>query len=134
MVGSSSGYLGGGIGGPGSDNAAHLLVADDDGRVRDLTSRFLRREGYRVTTAKDAGEARAKLDSLSFDLLILDVIMPGESGLDLANFVRKTSQVPILMLTARAEAETRINGLDYMAKPYDPRELLLRVASILKRA
>jgi two-component system phosphate regulon response regulator OmpR len=134
MVGSSNGYLGGGNGGPGPDNAAHLLVADDDGRVRDLTSRFLQREGYRVTTAKDAGDARAKLDSLSFDLLILDVVMPGESGFDLANFVRETSQVPILMLTAGAETENGINGLDYMAKPYDPRELLLRVASILKRA
>jgi CheY-like chemotaxis protein len=93
MVGSSNGDLGSGNGGPGPDNAAHLLVADDDDRVRDLTSRFLQREGYRVTTATDAGDARAKLDRLSFDLLILDVTMPGESGFDLANFVRETSQV-----------------------------------------
>jgi two-component system, OmpR family, phosphate regulon response regulator OmpR len=124
---------------PVPDDAAHLLVVDDDLRLRDLLSRFLQREGYRVTTAKDAGDARAKLDGLTFDLLILDVMMPGESGFDLAKFVRENSQVPILMLTARAETENRINGLqigadDYMAKPYDPRELALRVASILKRA
>jgi two-component system phosphate regulon response regulator OmpR len=124
---------------PVPDDAAHLLVVDDDSRIRDLLSRYLQREGYRVTTAKDAGDARAKLDGLTFDLLILDVMMPGESGFELAKFVRETSQVPILMLTARAETENRINGLeigadDYMAKPYDPRELSLRVASILKRA
>jgi two-component system, OmpR family, phosphate regulon response regulator OmpR len=121
------------------DDAAHLLVVDDDSRLRDLLSRFLQREGYRVTTAKDAADARVKLDGLTFDLLVLDVMMPGESGFELAKFVRETSQVPILMLTARAETEHRINGLeigadDYMAKPYDTRELLLRVASILKRA
>jgi two-component system, OmpR family, phosphate regulon response regulator OmpR len=124
---------------PVPDDAAHLLVVDDDSRLRELVSRFLQREGYRVTTAKDASDARAKLDGLTFDLLILDVMMPGESGFDLAKFVRENSQVPILMLTARAETESRINGLeigadDYMAKPYDPRELSLRVASILKRA
>jgi two-component system phosphate regulon response regulator OmpR len=124
---------------PVPDDAAHLLVVDDDSRLRELLSRFLQREGYRVTTAKDAGDARAKLDGLTFDLLILDVMMPGESGFELAKFVRETSQVPILMLTARAETEHRINGLeigadDYVAKPYDPRELSLRVASILKRA
>ena len=121
------------------DDAAHLLVVDDDRRIRDLLSRFLQRHGYRITTAKDAADARAKLDGLSFDLLILDVMMPGETGLDLVRFVRQTSQVPILMLTALAETENRIDGLaigadDYMAKPYDTRELLLRVASILKRA
>src|SRR5579871_4917913 len=124
---------------PVPDDAAHLLVVDDDSRIRELLSRFLQREGYRVTTAKDADDARAKLDGLAFDLLILDVMMPGESGFELAKFVRGTSQVPILMLTARAETEHRINGLqigadDYVAKPYDPRELSLRVASILKRA
>jgi two-component system phosphate regulon response regulator OmpR len=124
---------------PVPDDAAHLLVVDDDSRIRDLLSRYLQREGYRVTTAKDAGDARAKLDGLTFDLLILDVMMPGESGFELAKFVRETSQVPILMLTARAETEHRINGLeigadDYMAKPFEARELSLRVASILKRA
>jgi two-component system, OmpR family, phosphate regulon response regulator OmpR len=125
--------------GPVPDDAAHLLVVDDDRRIRDLLSRYLQREGYRVTTAKDASDARAKLDGLAFDLLILDVMMPGESGFELAKSVRKSSQVPILMLTARAETENRINGLeigadDYMAKPFEARELSLRVASILKRA
>jgi two-component system, OmpR family, phosphate regulon response regulator OmpR len=121
------------------DDAAHLLVVDDDRRLRDLLSRYLQREGYRVTTAKNASDARVKLDGLTFDLLILDVMMPGESGFELAKSVRTTSQVPILMLTARAETEHRINGLeigadDYMAKPFEARELSLRVASILKRA
>jgi two-component system phosphate regulon response regulator OmpR len=125
--------------GPVPDDAAHLLVVDDDRRLRDLLSRYLQRQGYRVTTAKNAGDARVKLDGLTFDLLILDVMMPGESGFELAKSVRKTSQVPILMLTARAETENRINGLeigadDYMAKPFEARELSLRVASILKRA
>ncbi len=124
---------------PVPDDAAHLLVVDDDRRIRDLLSRYLQRQGYRVTTAKDVGDARAKLDGLTFDLLILDVMMPGESGLDLVRTVRETSQVPILMLTARAETEHRINGFeigadDYMAKPFDERELSLRVASIIKRA
>jgi len=125
--------------GPVPDDAAHLLVVDDDRRLRDLLSRYLQRQGYRVTTAKNAGDARVKLDGLTFDLLILDVMMPGESGFELAKSVRKTSEVPILMLTARAETENRINGLeigadDYMAKPFEARELSLRVASILKRA
>jgi two-component system phosphate regulon response regulator OmpR len=121
------------------DDAAHLLVVDDDRRIRDALSRYLQREGYRVTTAKNASDARVKLDGLTFDLLILDVMMPGESGFELAKSVRKTSEVPILMLTARAETEHRINGLeigadDYMAKPFEARELSLRIASILKRA
>jgi two-component system phosphate regulon response regulator OmpR len=125
--------------GPVPDDAAHLLVVDDDRRLRDLLSRYLQREGYRVTTAKNAADARIKLDGLTFDLLILDVMMPGETGFELAKSVRKASQVPILMLTARAETEHRINGLeigadDYMAKPFEARELSLRVASILKRA
>jgi two-component system phosphate regulon response regulator OmpR len=125
--------------GPVPDDAAHLLVVDDDRRIRDLLSRYLQRQGYRVTTAKNANDARAKLDGLAFDLLILDVMMPGENGFELAKSVRQNSQVPILMLTARAETENRINGLeigadDYMAKPFEARELSLRVASILKRA
>jgi two-component system phosphate regulon response regulator OmpR len=124
---------------PVPDDAAHLLVVDDDRRIRDLLSRYLQREGYRVTTAKDANDARAKLDGLAFDLLILDVMMPGETGFEFAKSMRKNSQVPILMLTARAETENRINGLeigadDYMAKPFEARELSLRIASILKRA
>ena len=120
------------------DDAPHLLVVDDDRRIRDLLSRFLRAEGYRVTTADTAADARAKLDGLSFDLLILDITMPGETGFELAKSLRTQSTVPILMLTARAEKENRITGLeigadDYVAKPFEPRELSLRIANILKR-
>ncbi len=120
------------------DNAPHLLVVDDDRRIRDLLSRFLFGEGYRVTTADNAADARAKLESLSFDLLVLDVMMPGETGFQLAKSLRESSAVPILMLTAKAETESRITGLelgadDYVPKPFEPRELSLRIANILKR-
>lgn len=122
-----------------SDDLGHILVVDDDTRLRDLLRRFLLDQGFRVTTAKDAEEARAKLAALSFDLLILDVMMPGESGLELTRSLRKTSQVPILLLTAKSETEDRIEGLsggadDYLAKPFEPRELTLRAKAILRRA
>ncbi len=122
-----------------ADDAPHLLIVDDDRRIRDLLSRFLASEGYRVTTADNAADARAKLHGLHFDLLILDVMMPGESGFELAKSLRQTSEVPILMLTARDESAMRIEGLeigadDYVAKPFEPRELSLRIANILKRA
>ena len=122
-----------------ADDAPHLLVVDDDRRIRDLLSRFLAGEGYRVTTADNAKDARAKLTGLSFDLLILDVMMPGETGFELARSIRGHSSVPILMLTARDGAESRIEGLqigadDYLSKPFEPRELSLRIANILKRA
>jgi two-component system, OmpR family, phosphate regulon response regulator OmpR len=122
-----------------ADDAPHLLVVDDDRRIRALLLRFLLGEGYRVSTADTAKEARAKLEGLKFDLLILDVMMPGENGFDFARALRTTSTVPILMLTARDEKESRIKGLelgadDYLAKPFEPRELSLRVANILKRA
>jgi two-component system phosphate regulon response regulator OmpR len=121
------------------DDAPHLLVVDDDRRIRDLLSRFLAGEGYRVTTAETAVDARAKLSGLSFDLLVLDVMMPGESGFELAKAIRGSSNVPILMLTARDAAESRIEGLqigadDYLSKPFEPRELSLRIANILKRS
>ena len=121
------------------DDAPHLLVVDDDRRIRNLLSRFLLAEGYRVTTAETADDARAKLAGLRFDLLILDVMMPGETGFDLARDLRTSSSVPIIMLTARDEAQSRIEGLtigadDYVGKPFEPRELSLRVASILRRA
>ena len=121
-----------------ADDAPHLLLVDDDRRIRDLLSRFLCGEGYRVTTAMSAKDARGKLLGLHFDLLILDVMMPGETGFDLARFIRTSSSVPIVMLTARHEAESRIEGLqigadDYVAKPFEPRELVLRIANILKR-
>ncbi|HZS65207.1 MAG TPA: response regulator transcription factor [Xanthobacteraceae bacterium] len=122
-----------------ADDAPHLLVVDDDRRIRDLLLRFLLSEGYRVTTAKTAAEARLKLETLRFDLLVLDIMMPGETGFDLARAIRQTSTVPILMLTARDETESRIQGLqigadDYLSKPFEPRELSLRIANILKRA
>ena len=122
-----------------ADDAPHLLVVDDDRRIRALLSRFLLAEGYRVSTAESASEARAKLEGLRFDLLILDVMMPGENGFDFARALRTSSTVPILMLTARDEKESRIMGLeigadDYLAKPFEPRELSLRVGNILKRA
>jgi two-component system phosphate regulon response regulator OmpR len=121
-----------------ADDAPHLLLVDDDRRIRDLLSRFLATEGYRVTTAKSADDARAKLLGLHFDMLILDVMMPGESGFDLARFIRASSAVPIIMLTARDGTESRIEGLqigadDYVAKPFETRELVLRIGNILRR-
>ena len=123
---------------PPPDDAPHLLVVDDDQRILQLLSRYLIDHGYRVTTASSAAEARARLNGISFDLLVLDVMMPGESGIELARSIRNGSTVPILMLTARAEPIDRIAGLetgadDYVPKPFEPRELLLRIGNILKR-
>ena len=122
-----------------ADDAPHLLIVDDDRRIRSLLSRFLQGEGYRVTTAETAADARARLAGLDFDLLILDVMMPGESGFDLVKLIRTSSTVPVLILSARDAAESRITGLelgadDYVAKPFEARELSLRIANILKRA
>ncbi|WP_020591112.1 response regulator [Kiloniella laminariae] len=116
----------------------HLLVVDDDTRLRNLLQKFLSDQGFIVTTAGNASEARAQLASLSFDLLVLDIMMPGESGLDLTLSLRENTQVPILLLTAMAETENRITGLetgadDYLCKPFEPRELVLRINAILKR-
>ncbi|MBV9628663.1 MAG: response regulator transcription factor [Xanthobacteraceae bacterium] len=121
-----------------ADDAPHLLIVDDDRRIRSLLSRYLLSEGYRVTTAESAADARARLAGLDFDLLILDVMMPGETGFDLVKSIRRSSTVPVLILTARDAAESRITGLelgadDYVVKPYEPRELSLRIANILKR-
>lgn len=117
---------------------AHVLVVDDDRRLRELLSRYLAENGFRVTTAENAADARARLKGLDFDLLIVDVMMPGESGLDLTADLRAKSAVPILMLTAMGEADDRIAGLergadDYLAKPFEPRELVLRIRRILDR-
>ena len=117
----------------------HLLVVDDDERLRTLLHRYLTTNGYRVTAAADAADARALMKSFAFDLLVLDVMMPGESGFELTRAVRETSQVPILILTARGEAEDRIAGFelgadDYLPKPFEPRELVLRVNALLRRA
>ena len=120
------------------DDAPHVLIVDDDQRIRDLLTRYLVENGFRVTPAADATAARAAMRGLRFDLVILDVNMPGESGLDLARHLKSTSEVPICMLTARSDAEDRIEGLeagvdDYMPKPFEPRELVLRVKNILRR-
>jgi two-component system phosphate regulon response regulator OmpR len=120
------------------DDAPHLLVVDDDSRIRTLLSRYLGEHGFRVTSAADAADARRRLGGLAFDLLIVDVMMPGENGMELTRSLRETMNVPILMLTARAETENRIQGLefgadDYLAKPFEPRELLLRINNILRR-
>ncbi|HEX4078776.1 MAG TPA: response regulator [Rhizomicrobium sp.] len=117
---------------------AHLLVVDDDVKLRELLQRYLSSNGYRVSTAAGAGEARALMKGIAFDLLIVDVMMPGESGLELTHSIRSQSQTPILMLTARDEPADRIAGLengadDYLAKPFEPRELLLRCAALLRR-
>ena len=117
----------------------HLLIVDDDTRIRTLLQRFLSESGYRVTAAKDAADARQLLASLDFDFIVLDVMMPGEDGFSLTKSIRETSNVPILLLTARGEPVDRIEGLergadDYLAKPFEPRELLLRISTILRRA
>jgi two-component system phosphate regulon response regulator OmpR len=121
------------------DHAKHILVVDDDRRLRELLARFLTQHGYRVTTAASTAEAQAKSESLVFDALVLDVMMPGENGFDYARRLRAGSQVPILMLTALADAADRVTGLeigvdDYLAKPFETRELILRLSNILKRA
>jgi two-component system phosphate regulon response regulator OmpR len=116
----------------------HLLVVDDDDRIRDLLKQYLSRAGFRVTTAADAAAARKLLEMLDFDLLILDVMMPGEDGLSLTRWVRKRGATPVLILTARGLADERIEGLsqgadDYLPKPFEPQELLLRTEAILRR-
>jgi two-component system, OmpR family, phosphate regulon response regulator OmpR len=121
------------------DHAPHVLVVDDDRRLRELLTRFLTGNGYRVTAASSAAEARSIAGSFVFDALVLDVMMPGESGFDYARSIRESSQIPILMLTARSDTSDRVTGLeigadDYLPKPFEPRELLLRLGNILKRS
>jgi two-component system phosphate regulon response regulator OmpR len=118
---------------------AHILVVDDDDRIRGLLKRYLQERGYRVSTAPNAAKALSTLNSLAFDLLVLDVMMPGMNGFELTEAVRKRGDTPILLLTARGEAEDRIKGLslgadDYLAKPFEPEELVLRINAILRRA
>jgi two-component system, OmpR family, phosphate regulon response regulator OmpR len=120
------------------DNAPHILVVDDDQKINTLLARYLMEHGFRVTTAGDAASARNHMRGLAFDLVVLDVMMPGEDGLSLARSLKGVSDIPICMLTARAETSDRIIGLeigvdDYIAKPFEPRELLLRLQNILKR-
>ena len=116
----------------------HILVVDDDQRLRELLMKYLGENGFLTSGAEDAVKARGKLGTLQFDLIVLDLMMPGESGLDLARDLRSTNDVPILMLTAMNEIDDRIQGLehgadDYLGKPFEPRELLLRINSILRR-
>lgn len=120
-------------------DTAHILVVDDDERIRDLLKRFLARNGYIVSVARDAAHASRLLESLSFDLLVVDVMMPGEDGCAFTRRIREAISAPILLLTAKGETEERIEGLeagadDYLSKPFEPRELLLRIAAVLRRA
>ena len=117
---------------------AHLLVVDDDERIRGLLQKFLIRNGFLVSTARDAAQARRLLTGLEFDLLVLDVMMPGEDGISLTRALRATLTVPILLLTAKGETNNRIEGFeagadDYLIKPFEPKELLLRINAILRR-
>ena len=119
-------------------NDAHILIVDDDERIRGLLQKFLARNGYWVSAARDAAHARRLLEGLEFDLIVLDVMMPGEDGLSLTKALRETLETPILLLTAKGDSVDRITGLeagadDYMAKPFEPKELLLRINAILRR-
>ena len=118
---------------------AHILVVDDDDRIRDLLKRFLIRAGYRVTAVPQAGAARKMLQTMAFDLAIFDIMMPGEDGLSLLSAVRDEIDTPVILLTARGDPNDRIEGLkrgadDYLPKPFEPEELELRVAAILRRS
>ncbi len=121
-----------------SENDAHLLIVDDDERIRGLLQKFLMRNGFLVSAARDAAHARRVLSGLEFDLIVLDVMMPGEDGVSLTKALRETLATPILLLTAKGETEDRIAGLeagadDYLVKPFEPKELLLRINAILRR-
>ncbi|NKB28816.1 MAG: response regulator [Rhodobacteraceae bacterium] len=121
-----------------SGNEAHLLIVDDDERIRGLLQKFLMRHGFWVSAARDAAHARRLLDGLEFDMIVLDVMMPGEDGVSLTRSLREEIATPILLLTAKGETEERIAGLeagadDYLPKPFEPKELLLRINAILRR-
>ncbi len=120
------------------ETTPHILVVDDDAKLRKLLARYLSEHGFMVAAASDAADARGKLASVAFDVIVLDLMMPGESGLEFAADLRRTNLVPILMLTAMGEPEDRIAGLergadDYLTKPFEPKELLLRLNNILRR-
>ena len=121
-----------------TDPSPHILIVDDDERIRGLLRKFLARHGFLVSVARDAAHARRVLSGLEFDLIVMDVMMPGEDGVSLTQSLRETLQTPVLLLTARGETEERIAGLeagadDYLAKPFEPKELLLRINAILRR-
>ena len=119
-------------------NTFHILVVDDDDRIRELVKEYLEENNFLVTTAKDASDAKKKLEILKFNIIILDIMMPGESGLSLTKEVKKNNSTPIILLTAKGETRDRIEGLeigadDYLGKPFEPKELLLRINNILKK-
>ena len=119
------------------NNKLHILIVDDDDRIRDLLKDYLINNNYIISTAGNAEEAKEKLKYIKFDILILDVMMPGQSGYELTEEIKKTIQVPVILLTARGEVENRIKGLelgadDYIGKPFEPKELLLRIKNIIK--
>ena len=119
-------------------NIFHILVVDDDDRIRELVKQYLEENQFLVTTAKDALDAKKKIEIVKFDILVLDIMMPGESGLSLTNEVKKNNPTPIILLTAKGEVKDRIEGLelgadDYLGKPFEPKELLLRIKNILNK-
>ena len=121
-----------------SKNIFHILVVDDDDRIRELVKQYLEENKFLVTTAKDAADAKKKLEIIKFDILVLDIMMPGESGLSLTKEIKKNDITPIILLTARGETQDRIEGLelgadDYLGKPFEPKELLLRIKNILNK-
>ena len=120
-------------------DVAHILVVDDDNRIRELVKEYLEEEKFLVNTAKDTNEARKKMEIIKFDLLVLDIMMPGESGLSLTKEIKKNNTLPIILLTAKGHKEDRIEGLetgadDYLGKPFEPRELSLRIKNILNKS
>ena len=119
-------------------NKHHILVVDDDDRIRELVEEYLNENGYVVSTGNSAEEAKIRLGYFKFDLIVLDVMMPGQSGFELTQEIKKKSNVPIILLTAKGEVENRIQGLelgadDYLGKPFEPKELLLRIKNIIKK-
>tara|TARA_B100001057_G_C22537836_1_gene828369 strand:+ start:65 stop:742 length:678 start_codon:yes stop_codon:yes gene_type:complete len=120
------------------NNKTHILIVDDDDRIRSLLKEYLNENNYIVSTSENAENAKKKLSIFKFDLIVLDVMMPGQSGYDLTKEIKKKIKVPIILLTARGEAEDRVKGLelgadDYISKPFEPKELLLRVKNLIKR-
>ena len=121
-----------------NNNKFHILVVDDDDRIRELVKQYLEEEKFLITTAKDAFEAKKKMEIIKFDILILDIMMPGQSGLSLTKEIKKINSTPIILLTAKGETRDRIEGLelgadDYLGKPFEPKELLLRINNILSK-
>ena len=121
-----------------NNKAFHILVVDDDDRIRDLVKQYLEENNFFVTTANSAFDAKKKMEIVKYDILVLDIMMPGESGLSLTKEIKKNNPTPVILLTAKGEAEDRIEGLeggadDYLGKPFQPKELLLRIKNILNK-